>query len=247
VTAVPHGEILEHVMDDIKAQGVNVEIVEYFHYDKPMLDLVEGEIDMNFMNHLPGAVEFGTLNRVELAGLGPVHIEAMGLYSKKHSSLENLPRELTVVVPAARVDEARALKLLHMAGLITFEEGAKRYLRQDDIEHLREGLTLLNVDEVELVDMLDTSDFVVINGNIALEQGLTLEKDALLFENDDPRYANIILTVPQFEFHPAVKVIANAIRSEKTRAFIKQKYGNAVVPYLERGEELTEEDMGAEQ
>lgn len=52
-TAVPHAEILEQVKEDLKAQNIDLQIVEFNDYIQPNLALNDKELDANFFQHAP--------------------------------------------------------------------------------------------------------------------------------------------------------------------------------------------------
>ena len=54
-------------------------------------NLVEsGEIDANYFQHLPYLEDFNKENRTNLVSVGAIHVEPMGLYGGKQTSLDAL-------------------------------------------------------------------------------------------------------------------------------------------------------------
>ena len=51
VTPNPHSELVSLVLEDLKAEGVEVEIVEFTDYIQPNLALADGDLDANFFQH----------------------------------------------------------------------------------------------------------------------------------------------------------------------------------------------------
>ena len=74
----------------------------------------------------------------------------------------------------------------------------------------------------------------VINGNFAIQAGLNALKDALATEDKDSdaaqTYANIICVKEGNEKNAAVLELIEALKSDKVKAFIEEKYEGAVVP-----------------
>jgi len=89
-TPVPHVEILEFAKPLLKAKGYDLEIVEFTDYVTPNISVDEGGLDANFFQHLPYLVEFNANKNTELIKTVNVHLEPMGLYSKKIKSLSDL-------------------------------------------------------------------------------------------------------------------------------------------------------------
>ena len=52
-TSVPHAEILEQIKDDLKKDGIELQIVEYSDYVQPNLNLNDKELDANYFQHIP--------------------------------------------------------------------------------------------------------------------------------------------------------------------------------------------------
>ena len=90
-TAVPHAEILEAVKPVLEKDGVKLEIVEFNDYVQPNLALNDKELDANFFQHKPYLDNFMEEHKdVKLKSAFGVHIEPMGIYSKKVSDLKDL-------------------------------------------------------------------------------------------------------------------------------------------------------------
>jgi D-methionine transport system substrate-binding protein len=53
-TPVPHAELLNLIKNDLKAQGITLEIVEYNDYVQPNEALIRGDLDANFFQHIRG-------------------------------------------------------------------------------------------------------------------------------------------------------------------------------------------------
>ena len=76
-------------------------------------------------------------------------------------------------------------------------------------------------------------DVAVINGNYAIEGGLSV-KDALAVEANDglaaQTYGNIIATSPDKKDDQAIKTLVEVLQSKEISDFINGKYDGAVVP-----------------
>lgn len=78
---------------------------------------------------------------------------------------------------------------------------------------------------------LDDVDLAVINGNYALEAGLTPAKDALGLESakNNP-YANILVTTPKLANDPRIRQLAKDLQSKQVADYIQQTYKGSVIP-----------------
>ncbi|MBQ4494363.1 MAG: methionine ABC transporter substrate-binding protein, partial [Selenomonadaceae bacterium] len=99
-TPVPHSEILAEIKPDLKEQGINLEVVEFNDYVQPNIALNDKELDANFFQHEPYLNDFVKEHKdVKLKNAGGVHIEPMGIYSKKIKDLKELADGATVSIP----------------------------------------------------------------------------------------------------------------------------------------------------
>lgn len=82
-TPLPHGEILKVIQPMLAREGVELRIVEFTDYIRPNVALAEKELDANFFQHIPYLQQFATDRGLALTYTISVHIEPMGIYSKK--------------------------------------------------------------------------------------------------------------------------------------------------------------------
>lgn len=90
-TPEPHAAMLNLIKDDLKAAGYELQVVDFQDYVMPNEALESGEIDANFFQHLPYLETFNKDRGYHLASAAGIHIEPIALYSKKVSSLADIP------------------------------------------------------------------------------------------------------------------------------------------------------------
>nr|WP_262421980.1 MetQ/NlpA family ABC transporter substrate-binding protein [Bacillus aquiflavi] len=69
-----------------------------------------------------------------------------------------------------------------------------------------------------------------MNTNYCLEAGLNPKEDALIIENDQSPYVNILVSRSDSKNSHAIQKLAKALTSENGREFIEEPYDGAVVP-----------------
>ncbi|MBP6137842.1 MAG: methionine ABC transporter substrate-binding protein, partial [Clostridia bacterium] len=69
----PHAEILQEIVEDLKKEGVTLEIREFSDYKTPNIALSDGDIDANFFQHIPYFVTENRDGKFGLEILGGVH------------------------------------------------------------------------------------------------------------------------------------------------------------------------------
>jgi len=230
VSPEPHAKIIELIKEDLEKQGIKVEIIEFTDYVKPNLALAEGELDANFFQHEPYMNKFKEENNLDIVSIGGVHIEPMGLYSSKYSSIDELKDNCEIAIPNDPTNGGRALLLLQKYGLIKLREGADTLATENDIIENPKNIKFIPLEAAQLPRVLNDVDGAVINGNFALEAGLVPTKDALILEDKDSPHANIVAVRAGEEKQEKFKKLMEVLRSEKVRKFIEENYNGGVIP-----------------
>ncbi|MCR2045230.1 MetQ/NlpA family ABC transporter substrate-binding protein [Anaerosalibacter massiliensis] len=230
VSPVPHKEIVENIKDDLKSEGINLEIIEFIDYVKPNLALADKEIDANFFQHEPYMNDFKKERNIDIASLGKIHVEPLGLYSSSYKSIDELKEGSTIAIPNDPTNGGRALLLLEKNGLIKLNKDSGLAATEKDIEENPKNISFKPMEAAQLPRVLKDIDGAVINGNYAIEAGLTPTKDALILEDKDSPYANIIAIRAGEEKEEKFQKLIKTLQSEKIKKFIEEKYNGAVIP-----------------
>ncbi len=114
-----------------------------------------------------------------------IHIEPMGVYSRKIKDLKDLKDKATVAIPNDPTNGGRALLLLQSAGLITLEDPKSVTSTPLDIKENKKNLNFKELEAPQLPRSLDDTDISIINTNYAIGARLNPLKDALFIENSD--------------------------------------------------------------
>lgn len=235
-SSTPHAEILEAVSGELEALGYELDIKIFDDYVMPNLALADGEIDANYFQHEPYLLNFNAENGTDLVSAAAIHYEPMGIYGGSKSSLDELAEGDIIAVPNDGTNEARALLLLQDQGLITLKEGIDASTETATILEIAENPQNLEIVEMEAKNIphsLPDVAFAVINGNYALQAGLT-GNDALASESADSdaaqTYANILAVRAGEEDSAKTQALVTALTSETCRQFIEETYSGAVVP-----------------
>ena len=92
-SVTPHAEILAQVVDKLAEQGIKLEIVEYTDYVQPNSVVESGEIFANYFQHVPYLDDFNAQNGTHIVSVAGIHVEPMGLYGGKQTSLDAITAE----------------------------------------------------------------------------------------------------------------------------------------------------------
>ena len=230
-TPAPHAEILEQIKPGLKEQGVNLEIIEFNDYVQPNIAVNDKELDANFFQHEPYLKDFIKEHKdMKLKNAGGVHVEPMGIYSHKIKDLKDLVDGSGVSIPNDPTNGGRALLLLQKAGLLKLKDGTGADATVQDIVDNPKNLVIQEVEAAQLPRTLDDVDISIINTNFALNAQLNPMKDALFIEDKDSPYVNIVAVRDGDENRDDIKKLMAALKSDKVKKFILDKYQGAIVP-----------------
>ncbi|HLR35573.1 MAG TPA: MetQ/NlpA family ABC transporter substrate-binding protein [Tissierellales bacterium] len=230
VSPVPHSEIIEFIKDDLEKDGVEVEIVEFTDYIIPNKALDDKDIDANFFQHEPYMNDFREKEDLDIVSLGAVHIEPMGLFSTKHDNINDLKDGSTIAIPNDATNGGRALLLLEQNGLIKLDDKAGLLATENDIVENPKNLEIEALEAAQLPRVLNDLDGAIINGNYALEADLVPTEDALILEEKDSPFANIIAIRKGEENEEKFKILMKHIQSDKVKKFIEDNYEGTLIP-----------------
>ncbi|HAT2611354.1 TPA: ABC transporter substrate-binding protein [Kluyvera intermedia] len=230
---VPHAEILNYVKKlDPK---LDIKIVELTSGANANELLASGDVDANYFQHVPYLKSQEKALGKTFAVAATVHIEPLGIYSHKYKDFKSVPEGATVAVPNNVTNLSRALFLLQSQGLIKldakFTDPASTLATPKDIVENPKHLKILEVESPQIPRSLDDVALAVINGNYALEAGLSPAKDALGLESAEHNpYANILVTNPSLANDPRIKELAKDLTSPQVAEFIRKTYNGSVIP-----------------
>ncbi|CDA67417.1 d-methionine ABC superfamily ATP binding cassette transporter binding protein [Clostridium sp. CAG:510] len=91
-TPSPHAEVLSVVKDILAEKNVTLNIIEYTDYVQPNKVVDSGEVDSNYFQHLPYLEDFNAENNTHVVSVLAVHVEPMGLYGGKQTTLDAIKK-----------------------------------------------------------------------------------------------------------------------------------------------------------
>lgn len=228
-TPEPHAALLNLVVEDLKAQGITLEIKEFTDYVTPNDAVEYGEIDANYFQHIPYLESFNKEHSYHLVNAGGIHIEPIALYSTKYNSLSDIPDGATIAIPNDPTNEGRALLLLQSAGLIKLKDDAGLEAVPLDIVENKKNLKFTEIEAATLPRVVSDVDAAVINGNYAIPAGFIATRDGLFIEGADSPYVNVVAVKEGNENNTAIKALVEALKSEKVKEYVASTYPNGEV------------------
>ena len=229
----PHAEILNEAKALLADKGIELEVIEFTDYVQPNLVVDEGDIDANYFQHTPYLDSFNEEQGTALVSAGSIHYEPLGIYPGKSNDLANIPEGATIVVPNDTTNEARALMLLEVNGIITLKEGAGLKATKMDIVENPYNVEIVDMEAAQVAKQAPDVDFVVVNGNYALLAEFSIE-DALAIEEADSEaaktYANIIAVREGDETRAEIQTLIEVLKGLEIKSYIEATYEGAVLP-----------------
>lgn len=230
-SATPHAEILKQVVEPLKEEGIDLQVVEYGDYVVPNTAVEEGENDANYFQHTPYLESFNKEHGTHLVAVAELHYEPMGIYAGKCTSLDALADGATIAIPNDPTNEGRALLLLEAQGLITLKDSSNLESTPNDIAENPKNLKFSEMEAAMLPQTVEDVDLSVINSNYALEGGFDPVNDALATETaDSTPYPNVLCVKEGNEDNEAIQALVKALKTDAVRSFIEETYKGAVVP-----------------
>ena len=87
-TPNPHAVILKLCKEILAEKNVTLDIIEYDDYNIPNEVVESGEVDANYFQHLPYLNNFNSEKGTHLVSVLSVHVEPMGVYGGKQTTLD---------------------------------------------------------------------------------------------------------------------------------------------------------------
>ena len=132
---------------------------------------------------------------------------------------------ITIAVPNDATNEGRALLLLEAYGVIEVDDEAGITATKADVTSNPYNVDFVEVEAAMVPNVLADVDFAIINGNYALAAELD---DALLYENAESPYVNVVSVREANVDAPEAKALAAAVLSQKVVDYFNNYDGQAI-------------------
>lgn len=233
----PEWDVFE---EKAKAQGITLQITNYSDYSQPNIALTQRQIDVNLFQHLQFLGEYNVANDADLTPIGATQIVPLGLYSKKHSSLDAIPQGGQIAIPNDPSNQARALFVLEAAGLLTLSSDTDTPTPAD-IDKGASKVTVTPVDAAQTALSLASVDGSIINNTYLERSGV--DPQSALFE-DDPNspgaepYINAFVTRAEDKDDPTYLKLVEIWHDPAVQAAVAESSKGTAVQVQRDGPEL---------
>ena len=217
----PMTDIVEAASEAI-GDGYEIEMVEVADYVQPNTMLAAGEIDANFVQHVPFMEQYNEANDASLVGVQPVYLTAVAFYSKTLDSIDELPDGGHVTLPADAANLGRALQMLAEADILTLDPDVEKFqATMDDIEDNPRDLEFVQVELLQANAAYEESDAVFNLPAFAKQIDLSPFDDGLTLE-EDPEFAVTLVTREEDQDSPETQALIEAFTSGQVQEVLKE-------------------------
>lgn len=225
VAAGPYGDMFEQaIAPGLIKKGYQVEIREFSDYVQPNIALANKEIDANLFQHLTYFNNFKQARQLDLTAIAFVPTAGAGIFSDKISDFAQLKKGDQITIANDVTNEARALRILQAAGIITLNPSVNpNEVTPNDIIENPYEVVIVPIEAPQTPRSLDSAVLSVVNGNYAIGAGLDLSK-ALYTEVLDKDYKNVI-AVRTDSVNTLGKDIIDVLKSPHFNQVIDDKNG----------------------
>ncbi|WP_348664054.1 MetQ/NlpA family ABC transporter substrate-binding protein [Chlamydia vaughanii] len=231
----PHAELLYNLEKEARSLGLKIKVLPVDDYRVPNRLLLDKQIEANYFQHQDFLNDECARYQCEgqLAVLAKVHLEPMGLYSNKVSSLQELKNknQLRIAVPIDRTNEQRALDLLRDCGLITYKTGSHLDITAKDVCGCGDRkVSIIEVAAPLLVPSMPDVDAAVLPGNFAIAAGLYPHKNSLCLEDvHTSKYTNIVVVRTEDIDTPQMRKLHQLFCSDSVKEFFNVRYKESFI------------------
>ena len=86
----PHAEILAVAKEILAQRNITLDVIDYNDYIIPNNVVESGEVDANYFQHKPYLDDFNAQNGTHLVSVAAIHVEPIGLYGGKQTTLDTI-------------------------------------------------------------------------------------------------------------------------------------------------------------
>ena len=227
----PTAEVFKLIEEDLKAQGIELELIEMNDYVTPNLALADGAIDVNLFQHIQYLNQFCKDKNLKLVPAGKTYVVALGLYSKKYNSLDEIPEKSTIAIPNDPTNAGRSLIMLHQAGVIKLEDPNNLLATEFDIVENPKKLKFKLIEAPQLPRVITDVAACVINGGYAVEAGYIPTKDAILLEDaSKSAYVNIFAVREGDKNREDIQALIKTYQCDKVKDYLQETFKGGYIP-----------------
>lgn len=229
--SAPYQEPTKIAKGLLEKDGWKVDVRYVTDIVQPNLAVAQKEYDANFFQHGAYLQQFNKDKGLDLVGLFYEYGSPGGIYSKKYSSLDQLPVGAKIALPVDTANNGRALFLLRDAGLLKLQDGVDViHTSQKTITDNPKKFQFVEVDQQSLKQTLPDVDAGFLFVRLAVESNLT-DQNKLAFEKeaDQIPFRCLVAARPELVGTDKAKALQKAYQSPEVKQWFAGYY-NGILP-----------------
>jgi D-methionine transport system substrate-binding protein len=212
------------VTSEAAKKGLKIETITFNDYTQPNEALERGEIDANAFQHKPYLDNQVKQHGYHITAVGYTGVWPIGLYSKKHKSVAELPNGAVIGVPNDPSNEGRALRVLQNEGLIKLKDGTGILATIVDVSENPKNIEIRELDAGIVGRSIDDLDAGIVNTDWALKSGLSPKERIAQEPIADNPYRNFIAVKEENKDADWVKTLVSSYQNETVKAEFDKVY-----------------------
>ena len=223
-------EVWAVVSQEAAKNGLDIKLVAFNDYTQPNEALENDELDANAFQHKPYLDNQIKARGYHITPVGYTAVWPIGLYSKKHKAIAELPEKAVIGVPNDPSNEGRALKLLESQGVIKLKPEAGILATTADILDNPKQVEIRELDAGIVGRSIDDLDAAVVNTDWAIKSNLTQDDRVATEAVEENPYRNFIAVKQGRENEAWVKTLVAAYQNETVKETLAKVYKGTALP-----------------
>ncbi len=227
VSPGPYSVLFQDGIDPILTEdGWTIEYTNFSDLQQATTAVQEGAVDLNVDQHSAYMEVFNREKGADLDSFTEIPTVPAGLYSERHTSLDEVADGQSVGIPQDASNAARAYNILADAGWITLKDGADpALLTENDIADNPHNLDIKVMDSATIPRALQDLDWGVIPGSMSYAS--KVDPNLQLFQEElRPELILVAVTRADEVGEEWTGAVADAYRNEEFHRFLKEENVN---------------------
>ncbi|HWO77313.1 MAG TPA: MetQ/NlpA family ABC transporter substrate-binding protein [Bacillus sp. (in: firmicutes)] len=199
-------------------EGIEIELIEFQDYTLPNNALAQGEVDLNAFQHFSFLAQYVNESGEDLVPIGSTVFAPLGIYSEKIKDVSEIKEGDKIAIPDDPSNQARALRLLESAGLITLTDDFGLFGDPSKIAENPLNLEIIPMQAQQTPRVLPDVAASIINNGIAGQAGFSPAEDPIFKESGDDAniypYVNLIAARAEDKDNEVYKRIVELYQEE---------------------------------
>ncbi len=216
-------------------EGIKIELVEFADYTLPNNALAQGDIDLNAFQHLSFLSQYVKESGNDIVPIGSTMFAPLGVYSEKIKDINEIKKGDKIAIPDDPANQARALRLLESAKLITLSDDFGLFGDPTGIVENPLNLDIIPMVAQQTPRVLPDVAASIINNGVAGQAGFSPGEDPIYREAGEDEsiypYVNLIAARGEDKDNEAYRRIVELYQEEDIQKAISEdtKGGSSLV------------------